>query len=282
MPKPKTAAPAIRNIVVVSDLHVGCRLGLCHPDGAALDDGGLYTPSPLQLKLWGIWREFWDIWVPKATHGEPYAVVCNGDAIDGTHHESTTQWSHNLGDQIAHAQKILAPVVKGCRGRYYHIRGTEAHAGKSGVSEEGLAKALGALPNENGQHARYELWIRCGTALCNIMHHIGNTSSAAHETSAINAELAAVYTDSGRWRHEAPMVIVRSHRHRCAEVRVPARDGYAVSLVTACWQLRTPFAWKIAGARVSTPQIGGSLIRQGDEDIFTRHMVVDIGRSKTE
>lgn len=35
----------VRNIVDISDLHVGCRLALCHKDGAVLDDGGVYQPS---------------------------------------------------------------------------------------------------------------------------------------------------------------------------------------------------------------------------------------------
>lgn len=271
----------IRNVVVVSDLHVGCRVGLMHPDGAALDDGGTVKPSYIQKKLWRIWREFWDVWVPKATHGEPYIVVFNGDAVDGDHHHSTTQWSHNLEDQSDHCVKIMKPVAKLCGGRLFWIRGTEAHVGQSGVEEERIAKRLHAIPNEINQHARYELWLRMsGGGLCHFLHHIGTTSSSQHETSAINAELAALYNDAGRWEREAPDVVVRSHRHRCAEVRLPHRHGYAVSMVTACWQLKTPFAWKLAGARVTTPQIGGSLIRQGDEELHTRHMVVDIGRSK--
>lgn len=283
MPK-KTAEPAskkpIRNVVVISDTHVGCRLALIHPDGADLDDGGEYKPSLIQRKLWDHWQEFWGEWVPTVTKGEPYVVVHNGDAIDGVHHGATTQWSNNLGDQSEAARKILAPVVALCDGRYYHIRGTEAHVGKSASEEERLARVLGAIPNEEGQYARYELWMRVAGKLCHFLHHIGSTSSAAHETSAVNAELSALYTDAGRWGRESPLIVVRSHRHRCSEIRLPAASGYATSFVTACWQLKTPFCWKIAGARVQTPQIGGSLIRAGDEEMHTRHKVWDLGRSK--
>lgn len=269
----------INNVVVFSDTHVGCRLALCHPDGADLDDGGTYSPSKIQRKLWAYWEEFWGEWIPRATHGEPFTVVHNGDVIDGVHHNATTQWSNNLEDQSAHAEKILRPVVDACEGRYYAIRGTEAHVGKSGVEEERLARRIGAVPNEEGQHARYELWMRVKGSLCHFLHHIGTTSSAQYETSAVNAELAALYTESGRWGLESPVVVVRSHRHRQSEVRFTAKGGYAVSMVTACWQLKTPFAWRLAGARVTTPQIGGSLIRAGDEELHTRHCVWSIGRS---
>jgi hypothetical protein len=252
---------------------------LLHPDGAELDDGGTYIPSKFQKKIWSMWDEFWGEWVPKATHGEPYIVVHNGDCVDGVHHGSTSQWSHNLGDQSEHAYKLLKPVVESCEGRYYHIRGTEAHVGKAGTEEERLAKRLGAIPNEEGQHARYELWMRLDGRLCHFLHHIGTTSSAQHEASAINSELAAMYADAGRFGLEPPMVVVRSHRHRCAEVRLPAQGGYATSMVTASWQGKTSYAWKIAGARVNTPQMGGSLIRAGDQEIHTRHCVFNLERS---
>lgn len=268
------------NIVVVSDLHVGCRMALCHPDGGAMDGGGTYKPSRIQLKLWAIWREFWDEWVPSVTHGEPYCVVVNGDAIDGDHHRSTTQWTHNLEDQNAHVVKIMRPIRDACGGRMYWVRGTEAHVGQSGIEEERIAKSLECVPNAEGQFARWELWKTIGDngGMVHFSHHIGVTSSSAHETSALNAELAALFVEAGRWGHAPPEVVVRSHRHRCAEVRLPAKWGYATCLVTPAWQLKTPFAYRVAGARVTTPQIGGALIRQGDEELHTRLFVKDIGR----
>ncbi len=285
MPRKKVGAKDVRNIVVISDTHTGCKLAMCHPDGADLDDGGTYKPSKIQQKIWDQWEEFWGEWVPRETKGEPFAVVHNGDAVDGVHHGSTTQWSHNLNDQVNHAYKILKPVVDLCEGRYFHIRGTEAHVGKSAMDEERLAKMLGAVPNDEGQHARYDLWKRLGVSgvLCHFLHHIGTTSSAQHEVSALNAEVAALWTDCARFGREPPMIVARSHRHRCSEIRLPVHNGYATVFVTACWQLKTAYAWKIAGARVTTPQIGGSLIRAGRaEEFHTQHSILDIGRSREE
>lgn len=276
------ALASIRNIVVLSDTHVGCKLALMHPDGAVLDEGTRAMPSPIQLKIWEIWREFWDEWVPQVTHGEPFAVVHNGDAIDGAHHNSTTQWTQNIKDQRIHAERILAPVVELCEGRYYHVRGTAAHVGESGCEEEQLAKDLGAIPSPQGHHARWELLKRIGPHLAHFSHHIGTTSSAAHETSAVNAELASAFNESGRWGHQPPAIIVRSHRHRNCEIRMPAKWGYATAFVTACWQLKTPFVHRLPGGRNSAPQIGGSLIRLGDEELHTRHFVNEVGRVEPE
>jgi hypothetical protein len=94
------------NLIIFSDTHLGCKLGLCHPDGIELDDGGRYIPSKLQRSVWQWWEEFWGEWVPRVTRGEPYDVVLNGDAIEGVHHNATTPISHNIGEQIKLAEKV--------------------------------------------------------------------------------------------------------------------------------------------------------------------------------
>lgn len=283
---------SVRNLIVVSDTHCGCRLGLLHPNGTTVDSGGLYLPSEFQRKMWAWWEEFWGEWVPAVTRGEPFDLVHNGDAIDGVHHNSTTQISHNLIDQQQIAEDVLRPVVERCKasgGTYYHIRGTEAHVGKSGEYEERLARTLGAKPNKEGQHARYDLWKRVGdrdaavhAPLVHLLHHVGTTGSAAHESSAVNAELAAEYVEAGRWGREPPDFVVRSHRHRSIAVGVPAKHGKAVSLVTPAWQGKTPYVFKIPGARLSEPQIGGVLIRQGDEVFYHQEWVRSFDRSPEE
>jgi hypothetical protein len=253
-----------------------------------LDDGGAYIASPFQRLLWANWRAFWDEWVPVVTRGEPYDMCMNGDAIDGVHHRSTHQVSHNIEDQLRIAQAVLQPEVNKCRalgGTYYHIRGTEAHVGQSGIYEEQLAQRLGAKPNEQGQYARWDLWKRVGGKdgpLVHLLHHVGTTGSAAHEASAVNAELTAEYVEAARWNREPPDYIVRSHRHRSIAVDLNSARGYAAAIVTPAWQGRTPFTWKIPGARISEPQIGGVLIRRGDEEFYYRRWVKTFDRSPEE
>lgn len=277
-----------RNLVVISDTHFGCRLALASPAPVRLDDGGSYHASDIQLKVWALWREFWDEWVPSVTRGEPFDLVHNGDAIDGVHHNSTTQISHNMEDQIELAETVLRPVVALCKkggGTYYHIRGTEAHVGKSGIYEEQLAKRLGAKPSAQGQYARWDLWKRVGGKggpLVHLLHHVGTTGSAAHEASAVNAELTAEYVEAARWNREPPDFIVRSHRHRSIAVDINAAKGYAAAIVTPAWQLRTPFAFKIPGARLAEPQFGGILIRKGDEENYYRRWVKCLDTSPIE
>jgi hypothetical protein len=100
----------------------------------------------------------------------------------------------------------------------------------------------------------------------------------AYETSALSRELSEAYVESGRWGEEPPDVIVRSHRHRNAEVRIQTKKGFCTVCTTAAWQMKTPLVYRVAGGRQSTPQIGGTVIRAGDHDIYTRHKIWTIGR----
>lgn len=263
----------LHNLVIVSDIHAGCQLGLCPPQ-VMLDEGGMYHYSPFQKKMWSMWQEFWGVWVPQYTHGEPYAVVFNGDAIDGVHHNSTTQITHNMKDQGLIAKEILKPVVEQCEGRYYHIRGTEAHVGKSAQSEEGLAIGLNAIPDAH-QHARNDLWIQVGDGLVHLLHHIGSTGSLAYETTAVMKELTESFVEAARWGRRPPDMIVRSHRHRYVELAIPSSRGKARAVVTPAWQGKTPFVWKIPGARLSTPMFGGVVVRWAEESqtLFVREKV---------
>lgn len=288
--KSKTSSVSARdvvNLVVVSDTHCGCRLGLLSREGAQVDDGGLYLPSGLQTKMLAYWEDFWGRFVPEATKGEPYAVVHNGDAIDGVHHNSTTQISHNLEDQSEIAYNLLAPVVELCEGRYFHIRGTEAHVGKSGSEEERLAKRLGAIPNKEGQFARWDLWKEVGPKLVHLLHHVGTTGSAAYEATAVHKELTESFIEAARWGQKLPNCIVRSHRHRNIEIKIPVnmgegRTASAIAVVTPGWQGKTPFAYKIPGARLSTPQFGGIVIRYAHDEFFVRSYVSTVERSCVE
>lgn len=279
----KTDAAARRNHVVISDLHIGSTLGLCHPDGFDLDDGGRYKPSKLQRTMWGWWEEFWAEWVPRVTHKEPYLVVVNGDSRDGDHHNTPNIVTRNGVDEGEHARRILRPIVEACEGRYYMIRGTTAHAGQAGQAEEALAAALGAIPNELGQHARYEMHLRCGSergrGLVHYSHHVGTTSSSSYESTAVHKELVEAFVEAGRWNDETPQVVVRSHRHRNYEIRIPSASGYCIAVVTPGWQLKTPFVHQL-GMKQARPQMGGCIVRRGDEELHTRSRVWGVERPR--
>lgn len=271
-----------QTIVVVSDTHCGCQVGLCTKE-ARLDSGGIYTANAVQKKLLGLWEELWGEVVPGWTAGGGLAVVHNGDAVDGTPHGSISQISANRDVQNRIAMDLLRPVVALADGRYFHVRGTESHVAKSAEAEEELARALGAVPSREGNHARWELWMRAGPHLVHFTHHIGTASRQAYESSAVMAELAEAFVEAGRWGVESPSAIVRSHRHRQIEIRVPTARGNGLAVVTPAWQAKTPFAYRIAGARQTLPQFGAICLQWNPTDgLFARSKVWTLDRPQEE
>jgi len=271
----------MRTCIVVSDTHCGDRMGLFPRQGVTLDEGADWKPTRLQRTLWEWWMEFGE-WVDDVTKGEAFVLVHNGDAIDGVHHGSTHQITQNLTDQRRIARAVLQPLVDKAT-IYYHIRGTEAHVGKSAEHEEALAEMLGAKPNADGQFARFDLWLNMSGHLVHFLHHVGVTGSTAYEATAVHKELTEEFAEAARWGEQPPSAIVRSHRHRHIETRIPTARGDAIATVTPAWQLKTPFAWKTAGARLTQPQIGGVALRVNDEGIlYTMPWVRHIGRSPVE
>lgn len=240
----------VPNLICVSCTHTGCGMALAHPDGHRRDEGGMFMPSPFQLKLWVWWESFWTEWVPIVTRGEPWALCHMGDMIDGVHHSSVTQWTHNLKDQRLAAEKIMTMPRELCPADYYQLRGTEVHDSKSGQEVEEFARDFNATPDESGNYSRYELWVRLGgKSLINLMHHIGITGRTHYETSAIMGEMAEGMLEAARWNDEIADVTVRAHRHRNAEMRLMSYKGFVTSCTVPSWQLKTPHAARIAGAR---------------------------------
>lgn len=268
--------------IVVSDTHCGCQFGLCPPE-VALDSGSVVTYSDLQEKLWAHWVYFWETFVPEVTEGRPFVVVVNGDSIEGRHHNTTTQITANLAVQ----RKIAAECFRSAFAfskpkRLFFVRGTEAHVGQSAEDEEGFAERLKAVPDEFGNFARNELWLQVGRGTAHFLHHIGVAGSQAYETSALMREYAESCVESARWGYQPPDWIVRSHRHRCTEIRVPSSNGRATVITTPAWQLKTPFAYRVAGARQTSPQIGGIALVSGHSELYTRSYVQSLARSETE
>lgn len=284
MARRKTSAAACNNLVCVGDTHFGCMLGLMGPDGAITDEGQRVLPSPVQRKVWAWWEEFWQKAVPEMTTGEPYTVCHLGDAIDGHHHGSVHQWTHNLGTQSRYAESILTPIVARCEGRYYHLRGTEAHVSASSAEDERLARNLGAVPNPQGQHARYELWKKVGPATVHLAHHVGTAGSQAYESSAVMRELTEAYIEAAKWGERPPDAIVRGHRHRMIKISIPTARVEGQAVVAPGWQLKTPFSYRIAGARVSQPQFGGVVLHWSErhQELFVRTWVRSISRDEAE
>lgn len=280
----------ITSMIVVSDLHCGCQMGLCPPDGIKVDEGGHYSPNHSQKVVWGWWRQFWDEWVPDVTRGLPYDLLVNGDMIDNEHHGNKTLITNNISVQRKLAVACMQPEVEKCKakgGRLFVVRGTDAHDGGSGQDVEAIAEMLGAKPEKlTGRFSRWELWRHLDgpnpNCLIHAMHHIGTTGSAQYETSAPNREMVAELVAAARTGKTPPLYAVRSHRHTYTHTPLACEWGEARCVVTPAWQAKTPFAYKIAGARNAEPQFGGIIIRNGEEECYHRKYWKQLSRPEPE
>ncbi len=288
----------IRQAVFFSDLHVGCSMALCPPPDVAeltLDDGGTYTPSPFQGKIWEFWREAWESFVPRVVDDEPWVLVLNGDILEGRHHNAITQWTQNLAMQeracvatilagIGYASKVIGKAG----GHYpepsaiYLVRGTEAHVGRCAENEESIGEKLGAVKTERGLYSRWQLILRLGDALVDAQHHIAAVNANAYETTALQKEFVIACEEAGRWGRETPDVIVRSHRHRFAKTEVPTQRGSGIVVTTPGWQGKTPYTYRLAGGRQAMPQFGCVFVRHGSEHIYTKQYVRTIEPPQAE
>lgn len=289
MAKRNTRRATPRALVVVSDIHAGCQMGLCPPRGVRLDGNGRYLPNVVQRQVYAWWREFWDEFVPDAVHHGAYDVLVNGDLIDNEHHGVKSLISNNIEVQRRIAVELLEPVAETCRktgGRVYVVRGTEAHDGGSGQDVEAVARAIGAVPDGEGRYARWELWKQIAgpntKCLVHALHHIGTAGSAHYETSAPHRELTSEFIEACQSGEEPPMFCVRSHRHAFTSTPLPCNWGTARSIVTPGWQAKTSLAHKVAGARVRSPEFGGVVMVNGDSEAYFRPFVKRLARGQVE
>lgn len=216
---------------VYSDIHAGSTIGLCPPEGVSLDDGGAYLPSPEQLWLWDCWKAGW-LHVQNIVERErrfsdddvDLGLVSNGDATDGNHHKTTQILSGAEGAHIKCAvecQRI--PKALGPKW-WWIIRGTEAHVGKSGGLEEGMAVSMDRedAPIQRSRKADgspgpwtwWELLLEFHGRLIDFTHH-GRMGQRAHTRSSyVRLYAFDVWAERAMRDDRAPDLAIRSHLHQ--------------------------------------------------------------------
>lgn len=272
---------SLADLLVVSDLHCGDNFGLYPLDAPLqLSEGSGHKPGHSQAALWGLWQDFRE-WGRRQVAGRPFALLSNGDGIDGVHHGAVTQFTHNLQDQRLVYRAVMQPFVEeaDC---YFHVRGTEVHGGQSGQDEEALAESLEAVPDERtGHHARWNLWLEMGGVLIHAKHHIGTSTSEVGSSTALKREITLSLAEAARMGKPIPRVIIRSHRHIPDLVERPSPGGSIYCVVTPGWQIVSPFAWRLPGSRQTLGEFGGVHIHIEDGEPTIKTWVRMVERDET-
>jgi hypothetical protein len=225
--------------VVISDMHVGGTTALWPPDGK-LESGNIvgHGDNAHQRWLWQVWQN--TIQTVQETFGnDPFALILNGDLVEGAHHHNKEVCAAIEADHMEAAIQLLQPLAN-LAAETHVIRGTECHTKDF---ERVIAKVLGA--NYCGDKAMLEIH---GT-LIDAAHHMPTSGRAYLEAGSLSILMGNARLNYARVGHRLPKVFLRAHRH----VGGFYSDGTAMIVSTGAYQLLTRWAKKVVGESICRP-----------------------------
>ena len=231
----------MKDILLLSDLHVGSLWGLWPPDFEADDPRGdnrlKFVQNHTQKQLWKHWKTM-------ADKVKPEIIIFNGDLIDGQQRRSVGREvvTSRIEMQVAACTDIIRTLPEA---PMYFTQGTDYHEMPDGsAAEYYIAKELG------GEFGDDLLIDECG-----IRMHVGHAISTSQSswqywTTALARDLLLLALHSADQKYGHVDVAVRSHRHNFCGAIFKNQIG----VITPAWQTRTPYAVK--KDLVSPPDIG--------------------------
>lgn len=238
-------------LVVAGDLHINGTVALS-PDRFTLDDGQVFTPSKPQRWINGKWRDFWNAAAArKAEHEAEVVTILNGELADINKHESSQYVTNHSGDAVGMAVKTLTTAAD-ISDRIYVTRGSEAHVGLSGGLDEAVARAIGAIPDENHRYSRFHLRGVVAGLRLDVCHHTPSSFGRPWTRGADSNRVAQIVIDEYlRGGQLPPDLAIRGHAHRPSD----SYDNHTTRVIAMpSWKLKDAYAHRIG----ASPQpIGG-------------------------
>lgn len=242
-------------LAVVSDIHCNSEVAAVPPEGVTLDGGATYKPSKAQSWIWDNWCDYWSK-VEKLVKRERARLWCvyNGDLFEGLAHHGTTQIvsshpepSAYLADRIFGVPRKLKPE------KQFIVRGTEAHVGPSGATEEAFGRSIKADPNPDGRWSWWHLRLEINGLLVDCQHHPSTRGGVPWTApQAVQRMAFRIWSEHNLKGHRHPDLVFRSHTH----VHQDSFEAYPTrAIVTPPWQLKTAHGYKVAADSIS--DIGG-------------------------
>lgn len=247
-------------LIVVSDTHVGSKLGLSLPE-ITLDDGNKISSNSLQSEMWRFWDK--DLWpyIHKRAKTRKTIVVVNGDVTDGNHHGTTQIWSNDPLEQIQVAAQIFAPIAS--KYPVYVTRGTAAHVLAAAAADEQFAREIGAqTPKGEGRTVRssYHLKMDFQGVLFDIAHHGPNPGARMWTFgNTLRGYARTIILDALVTRNRPPDCIVRSHVHKRVHETTHDYSHRCEAITTPAMQWTTEYGHMVA-SHESIADVGAAII----------------------
>lgn len=260
MPKKQVEAPEARRtlVAVLSDTHCGSPVGLMKPQQFQGKNGNI-SPTRIQRKIWYEFERY-AARVKELRQGCRLIVVHNGDATEGTHHQ-THQVSTNIPDEMERMhldamEYFLNEVghTPEAGDKLFYVEGTEAHVRKAMQAENRIAKDLGAVPpvkptvgSNDGWFVWPELPLLVNGVYFHIAHHppVGKGRKFQTEPNALRSHLVDLYIKSIEFKRPLPRYWLRSHKHSYVEASHRGRHGRIDGFILPAWQAKTEFVYRI-------------------------------------
>jgi len=210
-------------------------------------------PNKIQVWLYDLWCQAWDEHISKLAYRyqpDSVQVVFNGDLTEGIHH-GTPQATPLVGQHFRCAHELLKAGPLKFKPRIHMVRGTEAHVGRSGELEEGLARTLRAEGHEvvydpdTGQASSFWRRFEIEGVLFDCRHH-GRFGQRTHtKDSYMRLYAHDIWESHVRSGQRPPDVAIRSHWHNYGD------SGRIVDLPTRvvalpAWQVLTAYGHRKA------------------------------------
>lgn len=254
-------------VAVVSDPHVGSKIGLA-PPRIDFDDGDSYEASQIQQEAWDYWKK--DFWPFVWKKNRETVVVFNGDLIDGNHHGTNQIWSASEIEQIRVAADLFDPIARKASSTYV-VRGTPAHVMASGMADEAIARKIRAnksSPEGNRvATSSYHLKLNVGGVNLDIAHHGPNPGRRIWlYGNELRGYCRTIVLDALARNAKPPDAIIRSHVHHKVHETVRDYGNKCEAFITPAWQWKTEFAHRIV-SHEDIADIGGLLIEIDGSEI---------------
>lgn len=242
----QTEPKSIRALAIISDLHVGSDEAILQPDFLT-EKAQPIGRTPISSWLYDCWLDA-HVWLNALLPAKEYALIVNGDCIEGNHHRTNEIWSPDPRNHVKAAKELLKPVADRA-GKVYMVKGTDCHVGGS---ENSIGDYLGAQINPehgqpNWQHLRLDA---CGNRV-SVRHHFPATSRSYLEASQHSIQLGNAVNEAVRSGGVAPSILVGAHRHRTGHFC----DGNRLTVVTGAWQALTVHGFKVVPDGVVCPSM---------------------------
>ncbi len=236
----------IRLAVVLSDTHCGSTLGLLPPGFETLE-GNEVKQNAAQRWLWECWTDANERWIPGIVGKDKYALIINGDLIEGIHHGTSQVVSADVTDHVSAAVETMKPLTKNAAQTFVTV-GTECHTKNT---EHAIAKSIGATPDPNSKRGAWDkLYLTVAGVPCLFQHHISTTSRYYLRASRLSIAMGNEQLTAMGNGHTPPKVLGAAHCHLFDKYD----NGKSLTFTTGAWQFGTRHVAKVATAGFQRPE----------------------------